>query len=164
MRATFDVDDLDQQGTVVHELSHAADDKAVSRPTLGAADQMELKAFRAQARFYLTRLQELFGDARHKAIEHLAERSGPVRIYTMLLEANMLPTEEYDEAAQTISAINVAAGALGAREWRIAEAAPNRDLEPKALQAIRRIERLRPGQTGQNDGLSGESVLDWRFR
>jgi hypothetical protein len=164
VRATFDVDDLDQQGTVVHELSHAADDKAVSRPTLGAAEQMELKAFRAQARFYLKRLQELFGDARDKAIEHLAEHAGPVRIYTMLMEANSLPTEEYDDAAQAIYAINVAAGALGTREWRIAEAASNRDLEPKVLQAIRKIERLRPGQTGQNDGLSGESVLDWKFR
>jgi hypothetical protein len=164
LRSTFDVDDLDQQGTVVHELSHAADDKAASGVTSAPADRMELKAFRAQARFYLSAIQALAGDKRSKAIERVAEHTGKVRILTMMMEANVAPASDTDELIEIIAAINVASGALGARMWQWTVTVSNAALESEALKAIRRLERLKPGDTGQNDGLSGESILDWKFR
>jgi hypothetical protein len=63
-----------------------------------------------------------------------------------------------------VAQINAKSGALGGREWSRAVAASNAQLEPVALEAIRKLERLRRGDRGQFDGLSGESVLDWRFR
>jgi hypothetical protein len=160
----LDVEDLDQQGTVVHELTHAADDKAATSVTQGPADRMELGAFRAQARFYLRSLAAMGEPARGAALAKVAAHAGPVRIYTMLMEANVAPVEDYDDQLAIIEEINNAAGALGARAWRTAVDASNADLERLALPAIRRLERLRPGQMGQNEGLSGESILDWRFR
>jgi hypothetical protein len=74
------------------------------------------------------------------------------------------PLEDYDDLISIIGQINAKCGALGARQWQRALSASNAELEPIALVAIRRIERLRPGDRGQFDGLSGESVLDWRFR
>jgi hypothetical protein len=162
--STFDVDDLAQQGTVVHELTHAADDKAASTVRTTEADRSELHAFRAQAAFYLRSLAQLNGDARDRAIDAVAASAGQVRVYTMILEANVAPIEDYDDLMSIISQINARSGALGGREWSRAAAASNADLEPVVLAAVRRIERLQRGARGQFDGLSGESVLDWRLR
>ncbi len=162
--STFDVDDLAQQGTVVHELTHASDDKAAGAVRTGEADRMELHAFRAQAAFYLRSLGELSGAARDQAIDVVAATAGEVRVYTMILEANVAPVEDYDDLMAIISQINAKSGALRARAWNRAAGASNAELEALALVAVRRIERLRRGERGQFDGLSGESVLDWRFR
>lgn len=162
--SSFDVDDLAQQGTVVHELTHASDDKAASAVRTGEADRMELHAFRTQAAFYLRSLGELSGAARDQAIDAVAATAGEVRVYTMILEANVAPVEDYDDLISIISEINMKCGALGARAWNRAVGASNAELEPLVLTAVRRVERLRRGELGQFDGLSGESVLDWRFR
>jgi hypothetical protein len=159
----FDVDDLAQQGTVVHELTHAADDKAASTVRTTEADRSEMHAFRAQAAFYLRSLGELSGAARDRALDAVAATAGQVRIYTMILEANVAPIEDYDDLLSIVAQINAKSGALGSREWNRAIAASNAELEPIALDAIRKVERLRRGARGQFDGLSGESVLDWRF-
>lgn len=162
--STFDVDDLAQQGTVVHELTHAADDKAVSTVTTTEADRMEMNAFRAQARYYLRSIGELSGTARDRAIDAVAATAGEVRVYTMILEANVAPIDDYDALVSIIEQINMRSGALGARAWHRAVNATTAEIEPTVLEAIRRLERLRRGGRGQIDGLSGESVLDWRFR
>jgi hypothetical protein len=162
--SSFDVDDVAQQGTIVHELTHAADDKAASEVRTTEADLSELHAFRAQARFYLRSLGGLNGAARDRALDAVAATAGPVRLYTMILEANVSPIEDYDDLMSIVAQINAKSGALGGREWSRAVAASNAQLEPVALEAIRKLERLRRGDRGQFDGLSGESVLDWRFR
>jgi hypothetical protein len=162
--STFDVDDLAQQGTVVHELTHAADDKAAGSPRPVEADRVELHAFRAQAQFYLRSLGELGGDARDRAIDTVAARAGNVTVYTMILEANVAPIEDYDDYLSIIAQINAKCDALGGAAWRHAVAASSAELEPVALDAVRKVERLRPGERALLDGLSGESILDWRFR
>jgi hypothetical protein len=162
--STFDVDDLAQQGTVVHELTHAADDKAVGSPRRVEADRVELHAFRAQAQFYLRSLGELSGDARNRAIDAVAARAGNVTVYTMILEANVAPIEDYDDYLSIIAQINAKSGALGAGAWRRAVDASSAELEPVVMEAIRKLERLRSGARALLDGLSGESILDWRFR
>jgi hypothetical protein len=160
----FDVDDIEQQGTIVHELTHAAEDKAASGIRTAEADRSELSAFRAQARFYLRSLRELSGAARDRTIDAVAAAAGEVRVYTLLLEANVAPIEDYDELMSIISQINAKSRALGSREWNRAVRASNAEIEPLALEAVRRLYRMRRGARGQWDGLSGESVLDWRFR
>ncbi|MGN6869712.1 MAG: hypothetical protein ACTHMY_15070 [Solirubrobacteraceae bacterium] len=160
----FDVDDIEQQGTIVHELTHAAEDKAASGVRTAEADRSELSAFRAQARFYLRSLTELSGPARDRTIDALAAAAGEVRIYTLILEANVAPIEDYDDLMSIIAQINAKSGTLGGREWNRAVRASNAELEPLALEAIRSLYRLRRGERGQWDGLSGDSVLDWRFR
>ena len=87
-----------------------------------------------------------------------------MRIYTMILEANVAPIEEYDDLLSIIAEINAKCGALGAGQWDRAVAASSAELEPVVLGAVRNVERLRRGQLGVFDGLSGESVLDWRLR
>ncbi|HET6870661.1 MAG TPA: hypothetical protein VFH80_32420 [Solirubrobacteraceae bacterium] len=160
----FDVDDIEQQGTIVHELTHAAEDKSASGVRTSDADRSELSAFRAQARFYLRSLSELSGPARERTIDAVAAAAGEVRIYTLVLEANVAPIEDYDEFMSIIGQINAKSGALGSRDWNRAIKASNAELEPLALAAIRRLYHLRRGDRGQWDGLSGESVLDWRSR
>jgi hypothetical protein len=162
--STFDVDDIEQQGTIVHELTHAAEDKSASGVRTAEADRSELTAFRAQARFYLRSLGELSGAARDRTIDALAAAAGEVRLYTLILEANVAPIEDYDDLISMIAQINAKSGALGGRDWNRAVKASNAELEPLALAAIRRLYRLRRGARGQWDGLSGDSVLDWRFR
>jgi hypothetical protein len=161
---SFDVDDIEQQGTIVHELTHAAEDKAAGGIRTSEADRSELSAFRAQARFYLRSLTELSGAARDRTLDALAAAAGEVRLYTLILEANVAPIEDYDDLTAMIAQINAKSGALGGREWNRAVRASNAELEPLALDAIRRLYRLRRGDLGKWDGLSGESVLDWRFR
>lgn len=162
--SSFDVDDIEQQGTIVHELTHAAEDKAANGIRTSEADRSELSAFRAQARFYLRSLTELGGAARATTIDALAAAAGEVRVYTLILEANVAPIEDYDELVAIIAQINAKSGALGGREWNRAIHASNAELELLALTAVRRLYRLRRGDLGKWDGLSGESVLDWRFR
>src|SRR6185437_9965069 len=162
--SSFDVDDIEQQGTVVHELTHAAEDKSASGVRTTEADRSELSAFRAQARFYLRSLGELNGAARDRTIDALAAAAGEVRVYTLILEANVAPIEDYNDLVSIIAQINAKSGTLGSREWNRAVKASNSELEPLALEAIRRLYRLRRGARGQWDGLSGDSVLDWRFR
>ncbi len=162
--SSFDVDDIEQQGTIVHELTHAAEDKAASGSRTSEADRSELSAFRAQARFYLRSLTDLSGTAREKTIDAIAAASGEVRLYTLILEANVAPIEDYDDLIAIIAQINAKSGALGSRDWNRAVKASNAELEPLALGAVRRLYRLRRGDLGKWDGLSGESVLDWRFR
>jgi hypothetical protein len=128
------------------------------------AARIELHAFRAQAKFYLRSLGELGGQARDRAIDSVAAMASPARVYAMILEANLAPVEDYDDLLTIIEQINAKSGALGAREWQRAVNASNAELEPVVLEAVRRVERLRPGQLGLLDGLSGESILDWRFR
>jgi hypothetical protein len=70
--SSFDVDDLAQQGTVVHELTHAADDKAGSTVRTTEAERSELHAFRAQAAFYLHSLGERSGAERDRTIDAVA--------------------------------------------------------------------------------------------
>jgi hypothetical protein len=148
----------------VHELTHAADDKAAGTLRTVEADRVELHAFRAQAQFYLRSLAALSGDAREKAIDAVAARAGDVTVYTMMLEANVAPIEDYDDLLSIIAQINAKCGALGGAAWRRAVNASSAELEPVVLEAIRKIERLRRGQRALVDGLSGESVLDWRVR
>jgi hypothetical protein len=162
--SSFDVDDLAQQGTVVHELTHAADDKATSTARTTEADRSELHAFRAQAAFYLRTLGERSGAERDRAIDSVAASAGQVRVYTMILEANVAPIEDYDDLMAIIRQINAKSGALGSHDWNRALTASNAELEPVALEAVRSVERLRRGDLGRWDGLSGESGLDWRFR
>jgi hypothetical protein len=161
---SFDVDDIEQQGTIVHELTHAAEDRAAHGIRNSESDRSELSAFRAQARFYLRSLTELSGAVRDRTINALAAAAGEVRLYTLILEANVAPIEDYDELMSIIAQINAKSGALGSREWNRGVRASNAELEPLALDAVRRLYRLRPGDRTRWDGFSGESVLDWRFR
>jgi hypothetical protein len=162
--STFDVGNLSHQGSVVHELTHAVDDKGAGAVRTVAADRIELHAFREQARFYLRSLGELNGGARDRAIDEVATMASPARVYAMILEANVAPIEDYDEFLSIIGQVNLKSRALGAGDWARAVNASNAELEPVALAAVRRVERLRSGQLGLVDGLSGESVLDLRLR
>ena len=161
----FDVSDLDQQGTVVHELTHAVQDKAATAVTLTDADQLELRAFRAQAHFYLESIRDLEGTQRDAAVNKVAATTGRTRLYSMVLEANDAPTpDDYNELLAVIVDINQASGTFGARAFRTVISAAQADVERWALEAVRKLEKLKAGQQGQNDGLSGESVLDWKPR
>lgn len=161
----FDVSDLDQQGTVVHELTHAIEDKEATAVSLSDADRLELRAFRAQAHFYLEAIRDLDGAQREAAVAKVAPTTGQVRLYSMILEANEAPSHaDYNELLAVIVDINQASGTFGAGSFRTAISAAQADVERWALGAVRTLERLKPGQQGQNDGLSGESVLDWKYR
>jgi hypothetical protein len=172
--STFDVGDLEHQGTVVHELTHAADDKSargVERPTV---DKVELKAYRAQARYYLAQISTMTGTEREKAIGTLASRK-LFLVLAMLMEVANAPAGSRDKWLAIAGDLNdiVEGQKIDAALWehiasRLKAGPESREveelratLETMLLPAVLQIVRRRPGETVDIDGLSGESELDW---
>jgi hypothetical protein len=158
----LDPSTLKGQGTIVHELRHAADDKASARDTKYVKAGSELAAYRREARFYLEQLAKRTGEARSTEIHMLGERLSEHLAWCLILESNARP--ELEEAY----AFNDIVRQLNAVSTPITNAQLERGLdhstveenENAAIRAINKIYHFHRGQTGSRGGLRGESELD----
>jgi hypothetical protein len=159
----FDPANLGHRGAVVHELAHAKDDKAAGTAVVAAArDQNELRAYRVQARFLLDTIAPLSGDERTNAVDEAATQWQPLTAYAMALEAR----SDVATFGPILGAVNQAAtvGAISRRDLTAALNMRMADVEAFALRLIRGAYKMPADPKILQDGLSGESILDWITR
>jgi hypothetical protein len=158
----LDPSTLSGQGTIVHELTHAADDKAAAAGTRYLKAQSELRAWRREARFYLEAIARRTGDARQNEIAALGARMSPQLVWCLVLESNA--RADIDEAY----AFNDVVRQLNAVGFTVTTAELERGLdsntkeenERAAIKAIEKAYHLHAGESGRRRGLAGESSLD----
>jgi hypothetical protein len=159
---TLDASTLAGQGTILHELSHAADDKAATAPRDESARDVELKAYRAEAKLYLAQLLAIPDAAkRREEAEKTGESFAPPQIWGLILEARAWPPDEDQDPFEVVHALNGAHYPVPPAQ---VDRALRRDSDAenlrKALAAIDTAYKLQRGQTKHRDGLRGESSLD----
>lgn len=165
VRTTLDVTNLYDRSVVIHELRHAEEDRAGPRtgqPAFPAKRQMELRAYRAQARYILEQLAAQPADARSRAAAPAA-RGGNVLLACLVLETHA-------DVARFRPALEAVFGRVPAPMRRTPAqvgtilAIPAATIETAALQDIDATYGLAAGATGVVEGLAGESLIHWVFR
>jgi TetR/AcrR family transcriptional regulator, fatty acid biosynthesis regulator len=152
------------QGAVVHELEHAEQDKAAAGPKIQSADRdrNELYAYRTRCRFRLDTALALTGAARATAVQQAASVWDPLLAYAMALEARTdLSTRE--PLLRAINATAPAASRTAARDISTARTWPEPRVEAFLLGLIRRAYAITTPVQNRvtEEGLGGESILDW---
>jgi hypothetical protein len=159
----LDPGNLGHRGAVVHELQHAADDKAATGPAIvsTARDQHELRAYRRQARFLLDTIDGLSGNDRTNAVSEAGTQWQAILAYAMAIEARS-DLARFGPILATINA-NAVAGAISRQDVTAALNLPAARVEAFVLNLIRVGYGMSTPNKRKtlNDGLAGESLLDW---
>lgn len=158
----LNIDNAYQWSVVVHELHHAADDRAAGSGPLTWTDkaQLELNGFRAQGGSILRRLAATSGPDRATMITQIAAELDP------LLLAGMLVASRSSRAVADPLIVAVNQAMAPARQIPSAAltgllATAVATIESRVLALIAQTYGLAPGAQAPLDGLSGESVVDW---
>jgi hypothetical protein len=156
----LDPSNISDQGTIVHELTHAADDKAnAGKRTLDV--DAELHAYRREARFYLDSIAKMKPDARKKAVEQVGKAAKDYLIHCLILEANASPEEDFAMLAAIVEEINDESYPVKPAEVRRGlNTNTKAQNEANARRGITTTYKLKPGQGSTTGGLRGESALD----
>ena len=169
----LDVTNLAHRGAVVHELTHAEDDKAARGPRVRktARDMGEVRAYRRQARFLLDTVGALSATGSGAAVQAIAEHQiasiwNPLILVALVIEA----LGDADRLKPVVVRINAAAPRARAEKSVIDELFTwgATRLEVRLQTLIRKpkeeggygISSPEDNRTIQ-EGLSGESILDW---
>jgi hypothetical protein len=160
---SLDVYDVSDRSNVVHELTHARDDRAAAGATvtLTATDRLEARAYRAQGRYLLTELAATPSAERPAVIATLAGRVGVLALWGLLIEC-LSDRTRFEPLVVAIAAAStppVSAARVRTTLNRGAAA-----LETSMLADINRLYGLPAGQRSPVDGLSGSSLVHWVFR
>ncbi len=163
VQTTLDIYDLSDRSNVVHELTHAHDDRAAAGATVTFTDtdQLESRAYRAQGRYLLTELAATTTTDRPAILSTLAGRVGALALWGMLIET-LSDRTRFEPlvaglAAATTPPVPAATVAALLNRGRTA-------LETQLLAQITTAYRLTAGQRSPVDGLAGESLVSWIFR
>jgi hypothetical protein len=160
--SNFDVASVAYQGLLVHELTHAARDKAASGLVLVDQGEFELEGYRAQGRYWLERLVLLKGAALSAAIAQLAPAANDISILAMMIEQRTYPFAHAvsQSGIVLIDQINRSApSGLKPQDWSTAFGLSDTNLEAMALRHIRKYD-IYEGQYASVGGLHGDSFLD----
>jgi len=90
MPTDFDINNLSDRSTVIHELQHAQQDKAASptkQPTFPAQQGLEEQAYRVQAKYILDQMQGQAAKAQVRSAKQVATNSGDLVLLAVLIEA-----------------------------------------------------------------------------
>lgn len=160
---TLDIYDLSDRSSIVHELTHARDDRgaAGASVTFTAKDQLEVRAYRAQGRYLLTELEATPSAQRPAILATLAGRVGALALWGMLIEA-LSDRAKFEPLVAGLAAAttpSVSAAAVAALLNRGAAA-----LEARLVGEINSAYALPAGQLAPVDGLAGESLVHYIFR
>jgi len=149
--STFRLDSVAQQGTMVHELDHAATDLLFTdNPAEMQPADFELEGYMAEAAFYIETLRERNPAERTAALGELSQSAGPVLIRLMVAWALQAPGDEFDGERAIVEELNaltraadpdaaLSGGELAAA-WRESPAA-NRQAAATAIDRRLRRER-----------------------
>lgn len=166
--------DVVPQGTVVHELTHAADDADAKKPNTPPVVDSELTAYRAEAGFLLHAVARRSGAEHDRALLQVAKEIRLPTLLCMVLEATEVM--EYERALTSLreihakvlsdgdprTALDLKAGDMASLLRRLADEEKHYDafveVEKRARKAISNAYTgIAPAL---DDGLLGESVLD----
>lgn len=157
---TFDISSLAHQSLVVHELTHAGQDKAATTLTQEDLGRVELGGYRAQSRYLLNQLVPLRGRDLTTAISKLAPEIFDAIILTMMLEdralTQMNPTKLTNRGDLTFKLNKACPKGLITKVFDDANEESDQDLEQRAIDTIRKYPPYKRPFTS-NDGLRGES-------
>ena len=157
----FDLSKLDHQGTLVHELTHAAADKAATSLIEVPKVESEMEAYRREARFYLDTIAPLTDPARAQAVKQVGDAVTSVQILCMALEALAYPVHETATIEGIIHDVNAVAFPLSRADVITALKDSRADLEKKIVKAIVAADKTTAKKAvTQRAGFVGESVLD----
>jgi hypothetical protein len=151
--STFDPASLADQGGLVHELTHAVQDKA--GPGKVDLARAELEAYRTQVRYWLTQLGPLDGMELPPAAQAIAAKVLDVHLLAMIMEAR-------DRIAYSnlVFQINrVSKNRLSDEDFDAASAESDEEVEARALRTLRAYDPYKHKHL-KTSGLRGESRLD----
>ena len=151
--STFDPASLTDQGGLVHELTHAVQDKAGP----GEIDlaRAELEAYRAQARYWLTQLGPLDGMEVPPAAQEIADKVLDVHLLAMIMESRARIA--YSNLVFQIN--RVSKHRLSDEDFDAASAESDAEIEARAVRALRKYDPYKHKHL-TTSGLRGESRLD----
>ena len=160
---TFDIAALADRSMLVHELTHAQDDRAAGGGAVqqSPTEQLEANAYRAQGRYLLRELEATPAAGRPAVMAQVAGRTGALALLGMVIES-LADRRRFEPLVVAVAA----AGTPPVAEPAI-RALLNRgpaSLQADLLARIRAAYALAPGQTSVLDGLAGESLVSWIFR
>jgi hypothetical protein len=160
---TFSITDLVDRSGLVHELTHAQQDRAAGGGGVqfSPKQQLEADAYRAQGRYLLEQLEATPAAGRPAVMTGVAGRAGALAILGMVIES-LADRPRFEPLVVAVAAAArppVAAAAVRA----LLNRGPA-NLQADLLARIRAAYKLAPGQKSVLDGLAGESLISWIFR
>lgn len=163
----LDVRNVAHRGLIVHELSHAQDDKLAAGPKLGHGDldRGESSAYRAQAVYLLAEITKRSWRTRFVAISQAASKWTELVAFAMAIEArsDRARLEPVFRAIQTAAPATTRLRQPMANWVLTADAAKLPTIETTFLAMIRTDYKILTPQQNDviRDGLGGQSLLDW---
>jgi len=165
LQTNIDLANLKERSDVVHELRHAEEDKAASptaRPSFPTKNMMELRGYRAQARYILAQIvTQPVADQQRSA--HQAAAGGSLVLGALALEGQT-DIPRFRHPLELIFGAAPAPFTQTPAQLTRLLANPAATIEAAVLQDIDASYNLKPGETGVVEGLAGESLIHWIFR
>jgi hypothetical protein len=166
LASTLDVSDVFSQSEVVHELTHAVQDRASATPREVLRVDAEAEAFIANTAYQLAELDKLAGIDRERALVSIAAKSAEAELLCLYYNAAAAPdpatSARWTKLADEIN--RRATKSLRPAEFldRYGNQLDTQGLHDEAAASVRRRYRLGPfsNRTYRFGGLTGESVLD----
>jgi hypothetical protein len=94
LQTSININNLRDRSAVIHELRHAADDKAApaaGRPQFPAKEQLELNAYRTQARYILEQMVSQTPDERRRSAAQVTSPTQSILFGALVLEGQTNP-------------------------------------------------------------------------
>jgi Domain of unknown function (DUF4157) len=167
VQTTLDILSVLDRSTVIHELQHAQDDKAVappSPPRFPLKTQLELAGFRAQAAYVLRQMRGLDVTGQMLMASQVTARTNALLLAALVLEGHSDPARYEPLLVMIFAAEQSATFHKNAGEVKKLLGVPAAKFEAALLTDIQTGYHLSPGDTGALEGLAGESLIHLLFR
>ena len=166
LQTSLNIESLRDRSAVIHELRHAAQDKAspaVGLPRFPAKEQMELSAYRSQARYILDQMVSQTPEGRRQSAAQVTSPTQSILFGALVLEGQANPARYRPILEVIFGAASAPFRKTPAQVGNIMALAPA-TIETAVLQDIRTGYGLTAGETGVTEGLAGESLIHWIYR
>jgi hypothetical protein len=165
LQTNLDIANLKDRSEVIHELRHAEEDKAASptaAPVFPVKNMMELRAYRAQARYILEQILKQTGPDQTRSAREAAA-AGSLALGALVLEAQTDRTR-LQRPLELIFGVAPAPLTRTPTDITRMLGIQPATIETAVLQDIDAAYHLSPGETGVVEGQAGESLIHWIFR
>jgi hypothetical protein len=165
LQTNLDIANLKDRSEVIHELRHAEEDKAASpaaKPVFPVKNMMELRAYRAQARYILEQILKQAGPDQARSAREAAAAGG-LALGALMLEGQT-NTARFQHPLELVFRAAPAPFTRTPADIKGILALPPATIETAVLKDIEAGYHLSPGETGVVEGQAGESLIHWIFR
>jgi hypothetical protein len=165
LQTNTDINNLGDRSAIIHELTHAVQDKSgapTGRVTFTPQERAELGAYRQQGSYILTQLAAMPAADQPVGARQSAKGGGLV-LGGIFLEGQK-DKPKFKLLLDLIFASAPAPFTRSAAQITATLALPVATIEAAVLADINTAYHLSPGQNAAFDSLSGESFINWVFR